>query len=134
MWITGQLHGNTSSSEYAAETVHSSIFSRSTDGSPFTRLGLSGYQQETCVLMQACAPGFSLAQRLSASRQGSSRLPSGITVVERPVRWLSSIRGGRIGRSSGEYRIMSPAPRPIRAPKRLRRLQANNSDLLLVLD
>jgi hypothetical protein len=41
--------------------MHSSIFSGSTDGSPFTRLGLSGYQQETCVLMQACAPGFSVA-------------------------------------------------------------------------
>ena len=54
--------------------------------------------------MQACGLRFSLSQRLSASRQGPNRLPGDLTVAERPDRWLSCLRGDRIGRSSGEYR------------------------------
>jgi hypothetical protein len=41
--------------------------------------------------MQACGLRFSLSQRSSASRQGSSCLPGHLTVAERPVRGYPAI-------------------------------------------
>jgi hypothetical protein len=71
------------------------------------RLGLSGCRQETRAPMQAYGPRFPLPQRLSTSRQGSSRFPGDVTVAERPVRSLSCLLDGRISRSSEEYRLNS---------------------------
>ena len=70
-----------------------------------TMLGQPAGRQGTCVPMQACGLGFSLSQRSSASRQGFSRLLGDLTVAEGPVRSLFCGRGGRICRSSGEYRL-----------------------------
>lgn len=54
--------------------------------------------------MQAGGLKFSLSQRSSGSRPGSSRLRGDLTVAERLVWSLSCDRDGCIGRPSGEYR------------------------------
>jgi hypothetical protein len=72
--------------------------------------------------MQVCGPRFSLAQRSSASRQGSSRLPGGITVAGHLARWLPAfvaaelaVHRGNLGLSVRLYplgRVDKPEPEP----------------------
>jgi hypothetical protein len=77
-------------------TAIAALRRRPPDAEDRPRLRLSGYQQERRAPMQARGLRFSLSQRSSVSRQGVSRLPSGITVAGRPDRWLSCLRGAEL--------------------------------------
>ena len=65
--------------------------------------------------MPVCGPRFSLAPRSSASRQGSSRLPGGITVAGHLARWLPAFVAAELAVHRGNLglgRVDKPEPEP----------------------